>query len=58
MTRTHFSLHIEFNNFKANIMQEPLHNGITLEFSWGVLPYFCFIGIGSSKDYGFCAVLV
>ena len=53
MTRTHFSSHIEFNNFKANIMQEPLHNGITLEFS-----YFCFIGIGSSKDYGFCAVLV
>ena len=28
MTRTHFSSHIEFNNFKANLMQEPLHNGI------------------------------
>ena len=35
MTRTHFSSHIEFNNFKANIMQEPLHNGIALEFSQG-----------------------
>ena len=61
MTRTHFSSHIEFNNFKANIMQEPLHNGIALEFSrggGGVLSYICFISIGSSKDYGFCAVLV
>ena len=28
MTRTHFSSHIEFNIFKANLMQEPLHNGI------------------------------
>ena len=28
MTRTNFSSHIEFNNFKANSMQEPLHNGI------------------------------
>ena len=35
MTRTHFSSHIEFNYFKANIMQEPLHNGIALEFSQG-----------------------
>ena len=57
MPRTHFSSHIEFNNFKANIIQKPLHNGITLEFSRGVLPYICFIGIGRSKDYGFCAVL-
>ena len=40
MTRTHFSSHIEFNNFKANIMQEPLHNGIKLEFSWGGTPLF------------------
>ena len=58
MTRTHFSSQMEFNIFKANIMPEPLHNGITLEFSWGVLPYFYFIGIGRSKDYGFYAVLV
>ena len=55
MTRTHFSSHIEFNHFKANIMQEPLHNGIAFEFSrgGGVLSYICFIGIGRSKDYGF-----
>lgn len=46
--RTHFSLHIEFNNFKANIMPEPLH----WNFPEAVISYICFIGICRSKEYG------
>lgn len=58
--RTHFSLHIEFNNFKANIMPEPLHNEIALEFSrGGNLLYLLYRYLSLQRVWhSFCGILV